>query len=113
MPYPDKYKEFGIRFLPQQRSFFAMALIGLAISILSIFISIQFKLNLLLFHCMGFLMFLWGWGLFLMIHWYGKTHKRAKKLPPSLITVSQWVSSFFLNIWFLFGTIGIIMFTFY
>ncbi len=113
MPFPDKYKELGVRFLPLQRSFFIMAAIGLAVSVLSIFISIQFRLNLLLLHGMGFLMFLWGWGLFLMIHWYGKTHKRAKKLPPALISFSQWFSSFFLNIWFLFGTIGIMMFTFY
>ncbi|MCP3872234.1 MAG: hypothetical protein GY699_03645 [Desulfobacteraceae bacterium] len=112
MPVPSRYKEIAIRIAPLQKKFFIMAAVGLILSVLSIFISIEFRLNLLIFHGLGFLMFLWGWGLFLIVSWYGKKSKMAARFSESVVSFLEWFASIFLNIWLIFGSIGIIFFTF-
>ena len=110
MPIPSKYKEIAIRILPFQWHFLAMSGAGILLALLSILISVKSELNLLFLSGVGFFLVLWGWGLFLVVNWYGKTTKITMKFPRVIVLLAEWFSTFFLNIWFLVGSIGIIVF---
>ncbi|MFH2060778.1 MAG: hypothetical protein ABIJ59_18030 [Pseudomonadota bacterium] len=110
MPIPNVYKNMAIKIRPFQRRFFFTAIFGFFLLALSILLSNQFKLNLLILHGISFFLFLWGWGLFLVINWYGKESKNKKKLSHSLVVFGEWFAAIFLNIWFIFGSAGILLF---
>lgn len=112
MPVPNVYKNIAIKIEPFKQSFFLMTIFGFFLLALSILISVKFQSNLLILHGIGFIMFLWGWGLFLVITWYGKKSKNKAKLPHSIVVFAEWFSSIFLNIWFIFGSTGILFFIF-
>lgn len=112
MPVPNAYKNMASRLKPFQRNFFYISLAGILVSFISIVLSVQLKLNLMMIHGIGFLMALWGWGLFLVITWYGTKSKIAGRLPDPVNQLFKWTGCLFLNLWFIFGTVWILLFVF-
>lgn len=110
MPYPKKYKEYASALSPFKWYFLLIAVIGILLSLFSILLSVEYQINLMLLHGIGFLFVLWGWGLFLIQNWYGEKSKFSIKLPQSILFVAEWFSSIFLDIWFVAGTVGSAMF---
>ncbi len=110
MPTPNKYKKIALRTLPYKWHFLGLSAIGVAICVLSIFISVKSQINLFPAIGVGQLIALWGWGLFLVVVWYGKQSKLASKFPKVIISINEWFSSFFLNFWFIGGSIGLFLF---
>jgi hypothetical protein len=110
MPYPKKYKEYAQIISPYKWYFLLIAGVGFATSLISILVSVKYQINLMFLHVVGFLLLLWGWGLFLIPNWYGKKSRFSIKLPKLLLVVAEWFSSLFLDIWFVVGTVGSALF---
>ena len=110
MPIPSRYKEIAKKIIPFQWYFLALSGVGILLSFLTILISVKYQFDLLFIHGLGFLIALWGWGLFLIIIWYGKTSKFTKRLPEIIVMCGEWFSSIFLDIWFVIGSFASLLF---
>lgn len=107
MPIPSKYKEIAIKISPFYRLFFVIFGVGIFFVVASILLSAKYQSNLSFLRGLGFLLFLWGWGLFLIINWFGKKSKFTEKLPKFVVFLLEWILAVFLDTWFTIGSIGI------
>lgn len=110
MPTPNKYKKMSSKFLPYKWYFWGATGIGFLICIISILVSVNYEPKYFSLFGFGFLITIWGWGLFLIVNWYSKKSKLALRLPKFIISGSEWYACFFLNVWFLAGSISAICF---
>ena len=110
MPTPNIYKQISLNSMRFKWYFLGMVGIGFLICLLSILASVNYHINLFPLFGVGTLVALWGWGIFLIINWYGEKSKLALKFPKGLIVSAEWGGSIFLNLWFFVGSIGVALF---
>jgi hypothetical protein len=112
MPTPNIYKQISSRILPYKWYLLGFVGLGIILCVASIFISVNSQMNYFPLFGVGFLIIIWGWGLFLICVWYGKQSKLATKFPSTVITGAEWGSSLFIDVLLLIGSIGVIFFIF-
>ncbi|WP_458775341.1 hypothetical protein [Desulforhopalus sp. 52FAK] len=110
MPTPNLYKRISLRYYRYRWYYLGMVGIGVFVCMLSILVSIKLQINLFPLLGVGWLLIIWGWGIFLIIHWYGQQSKFSLKLSKNLVAIREWGSAIFLNTWFLAGSIGVLCF---
>ena len=110
MPTPNLYNKLAYKILPYKRYILVITGIGLIICILSIIALVKVNFNTFPLFGLGCLIFIWGWGMFLVANWYGNESTLASRFPEFIRKGSEWFSSFFLDIFFIGGSIFTIQF---
>ncbi len=110
MPTPKLYNKLAHKISPYKLYFLVITVIGLIICILSIIVLVKVKLNTFPLFGIGCLIFIWGWGMFLIVNWHGKELTFASRLPKLFRKTSFWFASFFLDIFFIVGSMFIVQF---
>jgi hypothetical protein len=108
MPTPELYNKIASKGAAYKRHFLGIFGFGFMLILFSVFIQQSISLNLLPLLGIGFIMLIWGWGLFLVVQWFGSDAKKHSKLPQILRSGFHWYVAIFLDIWFFVGSIAAI-----
>jgi len=103
---PDWYTKLASRISIHKRHFLSLAAFGFLLILLPILAAAKYQLNIFPLSGIGLFAMIWGWGLFLVIQWFGSdSTKKPSKIPQLLRSGSRWYAALFLDVWFLFGCI--------
>lgn len=110
MPIPYFYKKAAPKLYPYRKLFVGLTAIGYALWIIGMFDAKEF-FNMWI--VLGFILFIWPWGLYLIVVWYGEElplgrYERfiSTKLPlvykfhQMMKKFIAWPGAFFLAVWF-------------
>ncbi len=105
MPTPNRYTEIALKLSAHKSRVLMAAGLGFAFIFLSIFSTAKLHLKLFAISGLGLLLFVWGWGLFLVTTWF-KGAKQESKLATIMRSAFRWYAAIFLDIWFVIGSLA-------
>jgi hypothetical protein len=123
MPTPTIYKDLALKAEKQTWKAAVAGLTGVVVCFLAILLPfyLGIQVNLFPIFGVGTMMVIWGWGLFILNHFFGPSgvfnyrRPRSPADPESTlkkvrISVTSWYASITLTFWFAGGTVSVLSF---
>ncbi len=110
MPIPTEYDKIALKLEPHKRTIVSFTGLGFIIILLSMFLAGLLPWNIFPLIAVGFVMLIWSWGLFLAINWFA-INSRLTRMPKLIRAGLRWYAAFFLDIWFVVGSLAPLYFT--